>query len=130
MNRASGLLSGLALVLAAAACGKAGSGSGPDGSCTQLGCGPAVVVTVDRPGGPPLEACVGSVCSSPGIFPSIQDVPLGDEVEVVVRRGGGGAVVARATAKPVRSRPNGKGCEPECRSVRLRVAADGRLVPI
>ena len=129
MSRASGLLSGLALVLAAAACGKAGSGSGASGSCTQLGCGPAVVVTVDRSTGP-LEACVGPVCSAAAVFPSIQNVPLGDDVEVVVRRGGGGPVVARATAKPTRSRPNGKDCEPECRAIKLRLGADGRLVPL
>jgi hypothetical protein len=121
------VLGGAALALAVLGCGRAGS----DGStrfCTLAGCAPPVVVEVDQPGERPLEACVGEVCSG-GVVAMIHDVALGDTVEVVVRVAGGGAEVARATARPVTSHPNGAECEPECRGIRLRLTVDDQLVP-
>jgi len=84
---------------------------------------------VDQAGERPLEACVGATCSPPGANLSISDVTLGDDVEVVVRVTGGGDVVARTKAAPIRSQPNGKDCGPVCRAVRLRLTVDDRLVP-
>jgi len=120
-------MAAVALALAVAGCGRA---SGPPALyCTAAGCAHSVTVTVDQPGERPLEACVGAVCSQPGADNPTLDVPLGDVVEVVVRVAGGGSEVARVTVKPVRSRPNGPRCTPECRSVRLRLTENGRLVP-
>ena len=118
----------LAVVLAFAGCGREG-GAGGSGFCTLIGCAhPAVSVQVDQPGERPLEACVGAVCSRPGPVLVVDGVGLGDSVEVVVRVAGGGVEVARTTATPVTTRPNGPHCDPVCRSVRLRLTVDDRLV--
>ena len=96
----------------------------------MIGCGPPVFVIVDEPGERPLEVCVGAVCSPPGsAFPAIREVQLGEEAEVVVRVAGGGAEAARTMTTPVQSKPNGEGCDPVCRSVRLRLTVDDQLVP-
>ena len=118
----------LALALALVGCGKPGStNQGRD--CTLAGCVNGIVVMVDQSGERPLEACVGEVCSAPGGPLLRLEVPIEDVVEVVVRVAGGGAEVARATATPTRSRPNGPTCDPECRTVRLRLTVEDRLIP-
>ena len=127
----SAVLAGAALALAVLGCGRAANtgNGGNDIACTLIGCGSSVVVTVDEPGERPLEACVAEACSPPGEQLMIEDVRLGDSVEVVVRVAGGGSTVAQVTATPRTSQPNGPGCSPECRAVRLRLTVEDRLVP-
>ena len=136
-RRRSAVLAGAALALAVLGCGRAANtgNGGNDIACTLIGCGSSVVVTVDEPGERPLEACVAEACSLPGESAAsrrllmIEDVRLGDSVEVVVRVAGGGSVVAQVTATPRTSQPNGPGCSPACRAVRLRLTVQDRLVP-
>ena len=119
------LVAGLALALVAG-CG--GNGLGGSRGCTEIGCVSGVFVTVDQPGGRPLEACVGEVCSPPNEL-SIVNLEPPEPTVVVVRVAAGGAEVARATATPARNQPNGEGCPPVCRLVRLRLTVDDQLVP-
>ena len=119
---------GVALALAVTGCGQSGSAGGSR-DCTLIGCSDQVTVMVDQPGGRPLQACVGTVCSPPGDVLVVDGVTLGDTVDVVVRVDRGGVEVARATATPSRVRPNGADCPPECRSARLRLTLDDQLVP-
>jgi hypothetical protein len=123
-----------AMALTGFGCGEADSGqahSSGNQACTLIGCGAPVTVTVDQGGERQLETCVGAVCSPPGsdslVLPEVQ---LGDAVEVVVRVSGGGDEVARLTARPTESRPNGEGCGPVCRAVRLRLTVEDQLVPV
>lgn len=114
----------LVLALAASTAGSAGC----RGSCTEIGCVDGVSVTVDQPGERPLEACVGAVCTSGGEHLHVVGVPLGERVEVVVRVVGG-AEVARAVVPVEKTRPNGRGCPPVCRTARARLTVDDQLVP-
>ncbi len=129
MARHPTALVGVALALAVFGCGRIANTGNGGNSCTVVGCGSSVTVAVEQPGERPLEVCVGAVCSPPGDVLRIKDVPLSDPVEVVVRVAGGGAEVARATARPATSSPNGPGCLPECKAVRLRLTVDDQLLP-
>ena len=118
----------VALVVASAGCGLAGP-AGRDQACTAIGCADGVYVQVDEAGERPLEACVGATCSAPGGPVLWVKVPVDGEVEVVVRVAGGGDEVDRIIGTPTTRRPNGPTCDPECRTVRLRLTVEDRLIP-
>jgi len=118
----------MALLVASTGCGQAGP-AGQDQACTLIGCANGVEVQVDEPGERPLEACVGATCSLPSGPVLWVEVPVDGEVEVVVRVAGGGDEVDRTTARPTPRRPNGPTCGPECKTVRLRLTIDDKLVP-
>jgi len=141
MSKKPGVLRWIAVVAIVTGCGQNvsnGSGGGGARDCTLIGCVNGVTVTVDQAGERPLEVCVGPTCSEPAgsggtAMPGQEmlrlEVPVEDGVEIVVRVAGGGDVVARTTATPIRSRPNGPTCDPECKTVRLRLTVDDQLVP-
>jgi hypothetical protein len=139
MRLATALIAALAL----SGCGAGEEEAGPDAgdpprACTQIGCAGGVQVElVDEPGRVRgvlvVRACVGGECArqelpaDPADRRGLHfDLPVPDagtaKVRVAVRRASGRLLGRDRLAAPVeRSRPNGPGCPPECRHVRVRL---------
>ena len=121
----------LAIALLLAAATGSGCGSfGPSGSCTLIGCTGLVVEVTGAPALTPVTivltapdgstrstTCTPATGTCPVSFPDLTPASVTIRVST-------GTTTIEVTRQPIYevTRPNGRGCPPECRNARVTVA--------